>query len=39
MLDQLIEAPTKQEMEDELYADEVNASGNMEQGRNAYTGY
>ena len=39
MLDQLIEAPTKQEMEDELYADEVNTSGNMEQGRNAYTGY
>jgi phage terminase large subunit-like protein len=39
MLDQLIEAPTKQEMEDELYADEVNASGNMDQGRNAYTGY
>jgi hypothetical protein len=26
-------------MEDELYSDEVNASGNMEQGRNAYTGY
>ena len=39
MLDQLIEAPTKQEMEDELYADEYDNSGHAEQGRNAYTGY
>ena len=39
MLDQLIEAPTKQEMEDELYADEYENSGHADQGRNAYTGY
>jgi predicted phage terminase large subunit-like protein len=39
LLDQLIEAPSKEEEEDELYADELEMSGFSNQGRNAYTGY
>lgn len=39
MLDNLIEAPTKQEQEDELYYDELYASGNSESGRSSWTGY
>jgi predicted phage terminase large subunit-like protein len=39
LLDMLIEAPTREEMEDELYADEVESSGGVNQGRSAYTGY
>ena len=39
MLDNLIEAPTKEEVEDELYAEEVEASDSNNLGRNAYTGY
>lgn len=39
MLDSLIEAPTKEEIEDELYADEIAGSDYDGQGRNQYTGY
>ena len=39
LLDMLIEAPTREEIEDELYADEVEASGGINQGRSTYTGY
>lgn len=39
LLDMLIEAPTKEEEEDELYADELESSGFSNQGRNSYTGY
>lgn len=39
MLDSLIEAPTKEEIDDELYADEISGSDYDGQGRNAYTGY
>lgn len=39
MLDALIEAPTKEEYEDELYAEELEASDSNNLGRNAYTGY
>lgn len=39
LLDMLIEAPSREEIEDELYADEIEASGGYNQGRNAYTGY
>lgn len=39
LLDMLIEAPTQEEIDDELYADEVESSGGTNQGRNAYTGY
>ena len=39
MLDSLIEAPTKQEQEDELYYDELTTSGAVNDGRNAWTGY
>lgn len=39
MLDSLIEAPTKEEIDDELYADEISGSDYDGQGRNQYTGY
>lgn len=39
MLDNLIEAPTKQEIEDTLYYDELNASGLNLSGRSQWTGY
>jgi predicted phage terminase large subunit-like protein len=39
MLDSLIEAPTLKEQEDELYYDELHASGSTRDGRSAYTGY
>lgn len=39
MLDALIEAPTKEEMEDELYAEELEASELAHQGRSEFTGY
>lgn len=39
MLDSLIEAPTREEMEDEEYYDELNANGAISGGRNAWTGY
>lgn len=39
MLDSLIEAPTKEEIDDELYADEIAGSDYDGQGRNQYTGY
>lgn len=39
MLDSLIEAPTKEEIEDDLYADELAESGNHSAGRSSWTGY
>jgi predicted phage terminase large subunit-like protein len=39
LLDMLIEAPSREEIEDELYAEEMESSGYSNQGRNAYTGY
>lgn len=39
MLDSLIEAPTREEQEDEEYYDGLLASGNGDSGRNAWTGY
>jgi len=39
MLDSLIEAPTKEEQEDEKYYDELNASRSTANGRSAWTGY
>ena len=39
LLDKLIEAPTREEEEDEFYADELEMSGHTNQGRNSYTGY
>ena len=39
MLDSLIEAPTKEEQEDEIYYDELNASGIGDSGRSSWTGY
>lgn len=39
MLDSLIEAPTKQEQEDEEYYDELAASGISTDGRSTWTGY
>lgn len=39
MLDTLIEAPTNKEIEDEIYYDELNASGHRNAGRNSWTGY
>jgi predicted phage terminase large subunit-like protein len=39
MLDSLIEAPTKEEQEDELYYDELNASGIGDGGKSVWTGY
>ena len=39
MLDKLIEAPTKEEIDDDLYRDELAESGNTSSGRNTVTGY
>ena len=39
MLDNLIEAPTEKEIEDEIYYDELHASGATDSGRSAWTGY
>ena len=39
MLDKLIEAPTKQEQDEEEYYDDVKRSESGESGRNANTGY
>lgn len=39
MLDQLIEAPTKVEIEEEKYADELKQSGLADHGRSIVTGY
>ena len=39
MLDQLIEAPTKDEAEEEEYLDELQNSDLNNQGRDSYTGY
>jgi len=39
MLDQLIEAPTKEEFEEEEYFDELQNSDLNNQGRDSYTGY
>jgi predicted phage terminase large subunit-like protein len=39
MLDSLIEAPTQQDIDDELYYDEYDRSGLADAGRSKYTGY
>ncbi len=39
MLDSLIEAPTKEEQEEDAYYDELNASRESGHGRSPYTGY
>lgn len=39
LLDSLIEAPTKQEMDDEEYYDRLHTSGSVDDGRSAWTGY
>jgi hypothetical protein len=39
MLDNLIEAPTDREVEDEQYYDELRTSGANDSGRSAWTGY
>jgi predicted phage terminase large subunit-like protein len=39
MLDSLIEAPTKEEVDDELYAEELESSDLNNQGRSELTGY
>lgn len=39
MLDNLIEAPTQKEVEDELYYDELHASRSTNSGRSTWTGY
>lgn len=39
MLDVVIEAPTKEEFEEEAYMEEYEASGLNDEGRNSYTGY
>jgi predicted phage terminase large subunit-like protein len=39
MLDKLIEAPTKEELDDDEYADELRDSGISSNGRNRTTGY
>lgn len=39
MLDSLIEAPTKQELEDEEYYDRLHTTGNSDNGRSSWTGY
>lgn len=39
MLDSIIEAPTKEVMEEEAYQDEYESSGLTEEGRNETTGY
>jgi predicted phage terminase large subunit-like protein len=39
MLDKIIEAPTKEEIEDEAYQEEYESSGMADEGRNETTGY
>lgn len=39
MLDTIIEAPSKEEFEEEAYQEEYEASGMADEGRNATTGY
>lgn len=39
MLDSLIEAPTREELDEEEYADELQSSGHIGAGRSRYTGY
>ena len=39
MLNKMVEAPSKIEIEEEEYANELRTSGFYELGRNAYTGY
>ena len=39
MLDKIIEAPTKEEMEDEEYEHELEESGLNEEGRSEICGY
>ncbi len=39
MLDVLIEAPSRQEKEEEAYLDELEEAGLDSNGRNSYTGY
>ncbi len=39
MLDSLIEAPTKEELDDDAYYDELNASRESGNGRSSWTGY
>lgn len=39
MLDKLIEAPTKEEIDDDEYRDEYEQSGNAYAGRSSHTGY
>jgi predicted phage terminase large subunit-like protein len=39
MLDNLIEAPTKEEMDEEEYFEQLRASKQSDAGRSAYTGY
>lgn len=39
MLDKIIEAPTREEIDDDEYRDELNESGLADAGRNSVTGY
>ena len=39
MLDSLIEAPTREELDEEIYDDELQSSGYANAGRSRYTGY
>ena len=39
MIDRIIEAPTKEEQEDEEYYDEMEESGLNEEGRSEICGY
>jgi phage terminase large subunit-like protein len=39
MLDKIIEAPTKEEIDDDAYRDELLESGIADGGRNTTTGY
>ena len=39
LLDKIIEAPTKEEIEDEEYYEEMRESGLDEEGRSGITGY
>lgn len=39
MLDKIVEAPTKEETEEEAYQEEYEASGLADEGRSAHTGY
>ena len=39
IIDKMVEAPTKEELEEEEYLDEMERSGDHMLGRNSYTGY